>query len=97
MRQRGYAKRSSRSRYARSRNPTFHATQCALQPSEDVTFGDAFEACDTCNKRAMVNAMPDSVRQLLLRIVRPEKLENGQLDVVTAEEALDVMESVMET
>lgn len=45
----------------------------------------------------MVNAMPDSIRKLLLRIVRPRELENGQLEVVTAEEALEVIESVMTT
>lgn len=43
----------------------------------------------------MVNAMPQEIQDLLLRIVKPKTLADGTPIIVTAREALAVIESVM--
>lgn len=71
------------------------ADQCALGCAEARFSRGGPGACTTCDKQAMVSALPDKVRHLLLRIVRPETRADGSLHIVTAKEALAVMESAI--
>lgn len=55
------------------------------------------DECPNCYRRlALAITIPEAMRQLLLRIVRPGKLQDGTDDIVTAKEALDVMNGVLE-
>lgn len=51
--------------------------------------------CARCNSILIVSALPKDIRLLLLRIVEPPTGENGEPVVVTAEEALDVFNTVL--
>ncbi|PWN26871.1 hypothetical protein BDZ90DRAFT_261125 [Jaminaea rosea] len=56
-----------------------------------------YDLCPTCHQHCLVNAMPDAVRQLLLRIVEPERSKDGSPIMITAKEAFSTMESVLQT
>lgn len=49
------------------------------------------DLCSTCHKHHIVNAMPNTVRQLLLRIVEPEHDKHGTPMIVTVKEAYETM------
>lgn len=73
--------------------------QCALGWGEELSITHDHDAarCSTCHCWSMITAVPDAFRRLLLRILEPEKREDGSKIAVTAKEAHKTMKVVMAT
>lgn len=81
--------------------PASHA-QCAREgdkffPPYERGAQNMYEGkCLGCWRSQVVSAMPSTVRNLLLRILRPSKDKDGNHVIVTASEALDTLNVVLE-
>lgn len=56
----------------------------------------ASDKCNVCTHYSMASAMPKAIEDLLLRIIKPELNSDGTSIIVTAQEALATIKSVMD-
>lgn len=76
--------------------------QCAKGATQYLAHGapgvkNSEGLCTRCQSTRLITAMPEAVRQLLLSILRPSYDSHGHMIVVTAQEALDALESCLQT
>lgn len=83
-------------------NPTRH--QCcseglARPAPESIAEADLFakDICPRCKYPELISAIPNALRELLLLIVRPKQREDGSTHIVTAREAAEIMNTVIES